>query len=185
MAIWTQYNPDDYDENAYGIIPAGKYRVRVEQAEDKTSKTGKDMVKLTLTVSGYSMKLWYYIVLDGSTPEAVKQTNQRLGSFWNCFNIQPGNMNYQDWIGRVGGVKVRHTKDQDDNDRADVHYFLKRHEVDRLPAWQEGSNQQSGSQDSNGNTPQNSGDFDPFSNSDWMSSTHSDSENEKSEILPF
>ena len=143
MVVWNNYNPDDFDENGFGLIPEGKYRVRIEQAEDKISSTGKDMIKLTLAVSGYNIRLWSYIVLDSSSPENIKKTNRRLGFFWNSFNITPNNMDEATWIGRVGGVKIRHSKDINDNDRADVQYFLVRKEVDKLPAWQEGSSQQS------------------------------------------
>lgn len=176
MAVWNDYNPDDYDENAFDLIPAGKHRVRIENAEDQVSKTGKPMIKLTLAVSGYNNKLWSYILLDNSTPEAVKQTNRRLGSLWHSFNIQPGNMNFQDWIGRVGGAQVRHSPDLNGNDRAEIHYFIKRQDVDCLPAWQEGKNS---SQNPNVQSYQQIGqqaadEFYPFSNSEDTSTNGSD-----------
>lgn len=164
MAVWDYFNPEDYNENAFGIIPVGKYRVRIEEAFDQVSKSGKDMIKITLSVSGYSSKIWYYLVLDNSTPESIKQTNQRLGSFWNSFRIPQGNLSYPDWRGRVGGIKVRHSKDHNGNDRADVHYFLKRSEVDTLPAWQEVNAHQSDNQQDQPVPQQDNADFDPFYN---------------------
>ncbi len=141
MAVWNNYNSDDYNKHKFGIIPVGKYRVRIEQAEEQTSSKGKNMIKLTLAVSGYNTTLWYYLVLDNSTPETIQQTNRRLGSVWDSFGIQEGNMNEHSWVGHVGGAQVKHSKDQNDNDRADVHYFLTRENVDKLPAWQDGSHQ--------------------------------------------
>ncbi|MBQ4432391.1 MAG: DnaJ domain-containing protein [Synergistaceae bacterium] len=135
--LWEHYNSDDFSENSYSLIPAGRYRVRIEDAEEATSHSGKNMIKLTLTVSGYRSKLWSYVVLDATTPEQVKATNRRLGSIFNSFGIPEGNMNLDSWRGYVGGAKIRHIKDANDNDRADVHYFLYRKEVDKLPAWQE------------------------------------------------
>lgn len=135
--LWEHYNPDDFSENDYGLIPAGKYRVRIEDAEEATSHSGKNMIKLTLAVSGYRSKMWSYVVLDATTPEQVKATNRRLGAIFNSFGIPEGNMHLDSWRGCVGGAKIRHSKDANDNDRAEVHYFLYRKEVDKLPAWQE------------------------------------------------
>ena len=135
--LWNNYNPDDFSEDDYGLIPVGKHRVRIEDAEEAVSHAGNNMIKLTLAVSGYTSKLWYYIVLNSSNPEQIKITNRKLGAIFNSFNIAEGNMHLSDWIGCVGGAKIRHTKDANDNDRAEVQYILFRKEVQKLPAWQE------------------------------------------------
>lgn len=164
MAVWDYFSPEDYNENSFGLIPVGKYRVRIEEASDQISKKGKNMIKVTLSVSGYSSKIWYYLVLDNSTPETIKQTNQRLGSFWNSFRIPQGNFSYPDWIGRIGGIMVKHSKDLNGNDRADVHYFLNRSEVDTLPAWQEVNSHQSDNQQEQDTPQQCNTETDPFYN---------------------
>ena len=71
--LWDKYNPDDYNQNKYPIIPEGTYRVRIEDAEEATSHRGNNMIKLTLAVSGYTSKLWHYIILNGDTPEDIKK----------------------------------------------------------------------------------------------------------------
>ena len=139
--LWDKYNPDDFSEDNYGLIPEGKHRVRIENAEEAVSHAGNNMIKLTLSVSGYKAKLWNYIVLNGTTPEQIKITNRKLGAIFNSFDIVEGNMHLSDWRGCVGGAQVRHTKDNDDNDRAEVQYFLYRKEVNKLPAWQEAGTQ--------------------------------------------
>ena len=139
MAVWTYYDPDDFNENSYGLIPEGKYRVRIEQAEDRVSQSGKDMIRLTLEVSGYSSKVWRNIVLDSSNDEAIKRTNHWLGTIFSSFGITQGNMNLDDWKGKVGGAKIRHKKGADGVTRAEISYFLYRKEVDKLPDWQGGS----------------------------------------------
>lgn len=135
MIDW-EFNPEDYNPNGnFQLIPPGKYRVRIEDAEEKISKSsGNDMIKLTLKVSGYKSKVWYYLIFD---PKNREFTNQRLGELWNSFNIPAGNFNLQFWKGKVGGANIKHRPDNNDNMQASVSYFLKREEVEKLPAWQE------------------------------------------------
>ncbi len=147
------FDPNDYKPDNFAPIPEGKYRVRIEDVQEKISQSGKGMIELTLAVSGYSSKLWYYVIIDCASPEEKRLTNQKLGSIFDSFNIPVGNFNLQDWIGHVGGAKVRHRKiDQDgnnnnDNIRAEVHYFLTRSQVDRLPAWKEANSSNANNQD--------------------------------------
>ena len=135
--LWDNYNPEDFSENEYTLIPEGRYRVRIEDAEEATSHSGKNMIKLTLAVSGYRSKLWSYIVLDATTPEQIKATNRKLGAIFNSFDIVEGNMHISDWRGCVGGAQVVHKKDATGKDRAEIAYFLYRKNVNELPDWQE------------------------------------------------
>lgn len=136
MIDW-EFNADDYSPNGF-LIPVGKYRVRIEDAEAAKSKAGNNMIKLTLKVSGYTSQIWHYLVLN---PEKREYTNQKLGELWNSFNIPMGNFNLEGWKGKVGGANIKHEPDNDGNMQARVSYFLKREDVEKLPAWQEkGSN---------------------------------------------
>ena len=137
MADW-KYNPADYDPDSYKQIPPGEYRVRIEDCEEQFSRTGKEMFRLTLAVSGYSAKLWYYLVFDSTNEEARERTNQRLGSAYDSFGIPPGSMEVSEWKGKTGGAKVRYRTDDQGETRSEVHYFLPRKKVETLPAWQEG-----------------------------------------------
>ena len=113
--------------------------MRIEEAEEIVSKTGKDMIKLTLAVSGYNGKLWKYIVLDGSSSEARKRTDQWLGSIYDSFGIESGNGDVYSWEGKSGGAKIRQRPDQNGEMRSEIHYFLQRKKVDELPAWRDSS----------------------------------------------
>ena len=141
------YNDSEYKEINYALIPAGNHRVRIDNAEIKTSSTGKNMVVLTLAVSGFNSKLWRNIIIDQSTPEAAKRTNQWLGEVFRAFDITPGDLELDHWLGKTGGAKVKHSTDNKGEQRAEVHYFLRRSELDKLPAWQEGSNGDSDSEE--------------------------------------
>ena len=84
MVDWT-YNPEDYGKQ--NLIPEGIYRVRIDEARERVSKSGKDMYELVIKVSGQQSKVWYYLVFDGSTPERQQQTNNKLGAIFDSFDI--------------------------------------------------------------------------------------------------
>ena len=112
--------------------------MRIEDCEEKLTQTGKDMYKLTLSVSGYSAHIWYYLVFDSTDEKSRKYTDQKLGSIFDSFNIPKGNLNPSDWKGRTGGARIKNNTYKGEM-RAELHYFLKRKKVDELPAWKEGS----------------------------------------------
>ena len=136
MLNW-KYNPENYNAEGYQLVPPGEYRVRIDNAEEKVSSTNKPRVKLTLKVSGYNGHVWKYIVLDSSTPEAVQKTDNRLGRIFDSFGIEAGDMNLEDWKGKVGGVSIKNEPDDKGVMRASVSWFLRRDEQDKLPLWQE------------------------------------------------
>lgn len=132
MIQWN-FNEKDYEESNFSIIPVGDFRVRIANAEEKKSQNGNDMVVLTLDVSGHSSSLWYYLVF---MPDNPQMTNQKLGQIFDSFGITPGDMNIKNWLGKVGGARVKHEK-YNGEDTAKVAYFLSRAKVDKLPAWQD------------------------------------------------
>ena len=131
MAINWNYNAEDYVENDFKPLPVGDHRVMIENAEEATSSSGNDMIKLTLTVSGYASKLFHYIVFP---PNNIKLTNQRLGQLFDSFGIQPGNMDCSTWIGMVGAARVKH-EIYNGEPQARVSYFIARAKQDKLPPW--------------------------------------------------
>lgn len=128
--MW-QFNPNDYEASNFSIIPVGDHRCRISDVVSKKSKTGNDMFEITLEVSSYSSRLWYYLVLD---PNDTKKTNQRIGAFFESFGITNYNMdNYRGWIGKVGAVRVKHEQ-YNGADQAKVAFCLSRKNQDKLPA---------------------------------------------------
>ena len=129
--MWT-FDPNQYEEKeGFSVIPVGDHRVRINDVISKKSKnTGNDMFEITLDVSGYGSKLWYYLVLDPSDP---KKTNQRIGTFFDSFGITDYNMaNYPRWKGKVGAVRVVHEEYNGDQ-QAKVRFCLNRKNQDKLP----------------------------------------------------
>lgn len=137
----SDYNPDGH----FTPIPPGEYRVRIEAAEETTSKAGNEMIKLTLAVSGMNSKLWYYLVFPRTTDENFAQrkmmTNQSLGEIWESFNLKVGDLNVLNWRGKVGAARVKQSPDKQTGEiRSSVAYFLTRKRQENLPAWREPEN---------------------------------------------
>ena len=110
-------------------LPEGKYRVAVESAEMAISKAGNDMLVLKFAVSGSKTHLWNYITFLEDRPEI---TNRMLTQFFDSFGIEDGDFNLAGYVGRTGGVNVKH----DDTGRAKISYFLSKRQQEQLPPWQ-------------------------------------------------
>ena len=133
MSINWNFNANEYEETNFKPIPVGDHRMRVASAEEQTSASGNQMIKLVLEVSGYNSTIWHWIVFMADNQ---KLTNQKLGEFWNSFGIPQGNFNLQSWVGKVGAGKVKH-EDYNGSTNAKVSYFIGRDRQAKLAPWQE------------------------------------------------
>ena len=135
MAQWA-YDPSQYSEKNFDLIPVGDYRARIEDVVEKTFKSGNPGYEITLAINGYNSRVWYYLTLDASNPQ---QTNQRIGEFFNSFGItNPAMGNGKQWIGCVGGVRIKHDDYQGEKS-AKVAYMLSKSRQETLPAWKNNS----------------------------------------------
>ncbi len=126
------YDPSSYKENTFSILPEGDHRVRIAEVNERTFNSGNEGFEIVLDVSGHSSKLWYYLVLNTSD---AQKTNQKLGSFFNCFGITNYALNaYSQWVGKVGGVRVKH-EDYNGKVSAKVQYLLNKSKQTELPPW--------------------------------------------------
>lgn len=131
MANWT-FDPSQYKEQNFSIIPVGDYRARIADVVEKTFSSGKNGYEITLDINGYNSKMWFYLVLD---PSNVAATNQRIGDFFNSFGItNPAMGTGKQWVGSVGAVRIKHEAYNGEN-RAKVAYCIARSRQDKLPAW--------------------------------------------------
>ena len=135
--IGFQYNASEYEERSYQTIPEGDHRVRINEVTEQISKnSGKQMLKFILDVSGYTSKLFYYLVFD---PNNQKLTNQKVGEIFDSFGITNPDVNmYPGWIGKVGVAKVKHEA-YNGEISAKVAYFIgkKKQAKLNLPEWKE------------------------------------------------
>lgn len=134
MPINWNFNANDVEEG-FPVIPAGDHRVRIASATEKQSKTGNDMIELSLDVSNHPGHLFYYLVF---LPNNTTMTNTNLKRLWDSFSIEVGNMNTASWVGKVGAARVKHEEYNGDQ-TARVSYFIERKKQDKLPAWVEKS----------------------------------------------
>lgn len=127
-----QFNPNEYTEQEFKPIPAGDHRVRINDVVEKRFRSGNDGYEITLDVSGYGSKLWFYLVLDASD---TKKTNQRIGQFFESFGITDYDMShFRGWIGKIGGVRVKMDA-YNGEERPKVAFVLARKNQEKLPAW--------------------------------------------------
>lgn len=132
MAIAWNYDPSQYQEKNFDLIPAGDYRLRIAEVTEKTFKSGNSGYEFTMDVSGHGSKVWYYLVLDPSNPA---QTNQRIGEFFDSFGIKGTAMGSgKQWVGAVGAGRIKHDE-YNGKTSAKVAYLIARNRQDKLPAW--------------------------------------------------
>ena len=132
MAISWNYDPSQYQEKNFEIIPAGDYRARIEDVTEKTFSSGNQGYEITLIINGYNSKMWFYLVLDAAN---VAQTNQRIGDFFNSFGItSPAMGSGKQWIGAGGAVRIKHEEYQGQT-RAKVAYCIARNRQENLKPW--------------------------------------------------
>ena len=131
MANWT-FDPSQYSEKNFDIIPQGDYRARIEDVVEKTFSSGKQGYEITMAINGYNSRMWFYLVLD---PSNVAQTNQRIGDFFNSFGItNPAMGTGKQWINAVGAVRVKHEQYNGET-RAKIAYCIARNRQDKLDPW--------------------------------------------------
>lgn len=131
MINW-HFNPDEYSERSFAPIPEGNHRVTITNVEEKLFNSGNEGFEITLEVSGFNSKLWYYLVFD---PDDSAKTNQRIGSFFDSFAIQDHDFSHFDrWVGKDGAVRVKHNT-YNGSKIANVAFCLSRSQQWRLPRW--------------------------------------------------
>lgn len=121
------------EEQKFEVLPEGRYRIRVKDAEKAVSKNGNDMLVLQFDVSGHTQILFHYIVFLDDRPEI---TNRNLTQFFDSFaGIPEGDFNLKNWIGQVGACTVKHEEYQGEP-RPRIGYFIPKEKQESLPPWQ-------------------------------------------------
>ena len=123
-------------EKKFDVLPVGKYRIRIKNAEKAISKnSGNDMLVMTFEVSGSDQTLMYYIPFLAESPEV---TNRMLTQMFDCFDIEDNNFNLASWIGKVGACQTK-LEDYDGTPRAKVSFLIHKNKQVDLPPWQDGA----------------------------------------------
>ena len=150
------------ERSGFTPIAEGDYRIRIRSADKAVSKSGRDMLALQFDVSGSNQILYHYIVFLDDRPEI---TNRMLTQFFDSFkNIEEGDFNMRNWIGKVGACRVKH-EDYNGSPSAKIHYFISSNKQSQLPPWKEpeGSDYKAPVKvDENGFMQASDGDYPPF-----------------------
>lgn len=118
------------EERTFEEIPIGTYRVAIVSANKDKSKTGNDMLKVEMAVSGQNRHLWYYIPFLEDRPGI---TNRMLTQFIDSFGIDEDHLlDFAGYTGKMGACVVKH----DDEGRAKVSYFIKKDKQNNLPPFE-------------------------------------------------
>ena len=128
-------NPNEYTKLGILSIPAGDHRVKIINVTKKIyGSSGKEGFEITLRVSGRRGLLWYWLVRD---PDDEVRFYKKLQSFFWSFDILDQDIShYEQWIGKYGAVRVRHSVDEETKYiKAYVFYCLYGVQKDVLPAF--------------------------------------------------
>lgn len=135
------YNASAYRKQDEFLIPEGVYRVRITDAEEKTSSSGYPMVVLTLQVNEYPDKILRdFVVIMDDTEQKKAMTNQRLGRIFDSFKIQEGDFDISHWKDKDGGAEIVVEENEYKGKMRKqnrVSKFLIREQVDVLPPWED------------------------------------------------
>jgi hypothetical protein len=105
-------------------VAAGDHRFEVVSAEEKVSKSGKNMIVVSLKPNGASFTVNDYIV-EG------EYFNRKMTQFFDSTGIEEGNFNLLTWVGAVGAARFK----EDENGYLKVQYYLDPKRAEKLPPW--------------------------------------------------
>ena len=89
----NDYRQEDYSKQ-YFDVEDGNHDIKVVSATIKTSKTGKQMIEVTYAVKECMQFPYIENYVEG------EYFNKNMTRFFDAFGIQPGNFNFQQWIGK-------------------------------------------------------------------------------------
>lgn len=98
----NDYRQEDYAKQ-YFDVEDGNHDLKIVGAVVKVSKTGKQMVEVTYVVKECMQYPYIENYVEG------EYFNKNMTRFFDAFGIQPGNFNFQSWIGKkaVGNFEHR------------------------------------------------------------------------------
>ncbi len=103
MAFINNYSYEQYSQ-AFDC-PDGENAVRIDKAELTQSKTGKDMLEIRLSVHGSNGQQYIERYVDND------YFNKNMSRFFDAFRIQPGNFDFNSWLGKTAKGFFEHVAD--------------------------------------------------------------------------
>ena len=131
-------NPSTYARYNFIEIPEGDHRVRISKVRFKRCRNDKKFFEITFKVSRCCGKLWYRM---WHNPEYIESSTRTFEKFFDSFQIQDrDHANYKSWIGKEGGVHVKHIMNYNkvtgwDTYTAQIVCCICKENYDKLPPW--------------------------------------------------
>jgi hypothetical protein len=107
MGYLEDYKPDYSENTGGGELKAGEYVATVQDAYTTESRNGNRMIKVELTIA---KKKFFWCLVEGNW------FNANCTRFFVCFGIQPGNFEFNTWVGKTGTVAI-------DRDESNTKFF--------------------------------------------------------------
>jgi hypothetical protein len=115
----------DYAREEQSRLEPGDYRVEIVGVEETVSKSGNDMIVVTVQPNGSKIKIKNYIVKH-------EYFNRNMTQFFDAFpQIVEGDFNFLGWIGCVGAAKLK----EDEKGYLKVAWFINARKAESLPPW--------------------------------------------------
>lgn len=116
MTIKWNFNEEDV-KDPFAPVEPGKYMVKIINWEEKKSKSGRDMIEITLQVSGNKKYVSDYLVF---LPEDPAFTNSKIKQLMDSFGIKKYTLEKDVWVDKVGAASIK----IDENDYNKVSYYI-------------------------------------------------------------
>ena len=111
-------------EERANTVTAGDHRFEVVSAEEKTSKSGKNMIVVGEKINGANFIVYDYFV-EG------EYFNSKATQFFDSTGIEENNFQLLTWVGAIGAAKYK----EDENGYLKVAYYIDQSRAEKLPAW--------------------------------------------------
>lgn len=124
MSFWSDnYQREERQSNEKFL---GNHRCVIVDVEDSVSKSGKNMIIVSVKPSGADFKVKQYIV-EGD------YFNRNMTQLFDAFpEIGDGNFNFVTWVGAEGAANFI----EDDNKYLKIKYFISAEKAADLPAFE-------------------------------------------------
>ena len=124
MTDWANYYKREENKSSKKV--QGQLRCVITSAEEAKSKTGKDMIVVSVKPSGAEFLVKHYIVKN-------EYFNRNMTSFFDSFPaIDEGDFNFAKWIGAVGAANFT----LDENGYTKIKWFIEADKQTDLPPFE-------------------------------------------------
>jgi hypothetical protein len=126
MSVWDGgYQPEDYSEPT---IEKGEHQMKIFEVKERVSKnSGNELIEIKLKNKNGN-QFFFYIVKNDFF-------NRNLTRFYDCFGIERGERNFDNWLNRYGWAYVDKGKPQNDgNTYMEIKYLVVDHKGQQAPA---------------------------------------------------